>query len=189
MQIPLQITYRDMPPSEAVEANIRERVQKLELFVDNITSCRVVIEAPHKHHQKGKLFSIHIDITLPGQEIVVSRQPDNHHAHEDIYVAIRDAFDAARRQLEDHNRRYHGNVKQHIAEPHGQIIKLIPEQDYGVIQTHDGREIYFHRNSVLDAEFDSLKPGVSVHFTETVGDQGPQASTVHIERKHHTVTR
>lgn len=189
MQIPLQITYRDMPPSEAVDANIRERVQKLEHFADNITSCRVVIEAPHKHKHQGQLFSIHVDITLPGQEIVVSRQPDNHHAHEDIYVAIRDAFDAARRQLEDHSRRHRGKVKFHEPEPHGLIKKLIPDENYGVIQTPDGREIYFHRNSVIDGDFDSLQPGTSVHFTETSGDQGPQASTVHIEGKHHTVSR
>ena len=189
MQIPLQITYRDMPPSEAVDANIRERVQKLEHFADNITSCRVVIEAPHKHKHQGQLFSIHVDITLPGQEIVVSRQPDNHHAHEDIYVAIRDAFDAARRQLEDHSRRHRGKVKYHEPEPHGLIKQLIPDENYGVIQTPDGREIYFHRNSVIDGDFDSLQPGTSVHFTETSGDQGPQASTVHIEGKHHTITR
>jgi len=189
MQIPLQITYRDMPPSEAVDANIRERVQKLEHFADNITSCRVVIEAPHKHKHQGQLFSIHVDITLPGQEIVVSRQPDNHHAHEDIYVAIRDAFDAARRQLEDHSRRHRGKVKFHEPEPHGLIKKLIPDENYGVIQTPDGREIYFHRNSVIEGDFDSLQPGTSVHFTETSGDQGPQASTVHIEGKHHTVSR
>ena len=189
MQIPLQITYRDMPPSEAVDANIRERVQKLEHFADNITSCRVVIEAPHKHKHQGQLFSIHVDITLPGQEIVVSRQPDNHHAHEDIYVAIRDAFDAARRQLEDHSRRHRGKVKYHEPEPHGLIKKLIPDENYGVIQTPDGREIYFHRNSVIEGDFDSLQPGTSVHFTETSGDQGPQASTVHIEGKHHTVSR
>lgn len=189
MQIPLQITYRDMPPSDAVDANIKEKVQKLEHFADNITSCRVVIEAPHKHQHKGQLYVVHIDITLPGKEIVVSRHPDAHHAHEDIYVAIRDAFNAARRQLEDHSRRHRGKVKYHEAEPHGHITKLIPDQDYGTIQTHDGREIYFHRNSVIDANFDKLEIGASVHFTETMGDLGPQASTVHIEGKHHTVTR
>lgn len=189
MQIPLQITFRDMPPSEAVEANIKEKVQKLEHFADNITSCRVVLEAPHKHQHKGQLFSVHIDITLPGKEIVVSRHPDAHHAHEDVYVAIRDAFNAARRQLEDHGRRHRGHVKYHEAEPHGHISQLMPEQDYGLIQTPDGREIYFHRNSVIDANFDKLEIGASVHFTETNGDMGPQASTVHIEGKHHTLTR
>lgn len=189
MQIPLQITYRDMPISEAVDANIRERMEKLERFADNITSCRVVIEAPHKRQHKGQLFSIHLDITLPGHEIAVSRHPGKHHAHEDIYVAIRDTFDAARRQLEDYRRRFHGKVKQHSAKPHGQVLKLEPDENYGVIRTPEGREIYFHRNSVVDGKFNMLETGAFVHFSETNGDQGPQASTVHIEGKHHTITR
>lgn len=115
MQIPLQITYRDMEPSEAVEANIREKAAKIEHFAENITSCRVTIEAPHKHHHKGRLFAIKLDITVPGEEVVVSRSPDQDHSHEDIYVAIRDAFNAARRQLEDYIRRRRGQVKHHQA--------------------------------------------------------------------------
>ena len=113
MQIPLQITYRDMEPSDAVEANIREKAAKIEHFAENITSCRVTVEAPHKHHHKGRLFAIKLDITVPGEEIVVSRSPDQDHSHEDIYVAIRDAFNAARRQLEDYVRVCRGQVKHH----------------------------------------------------------------------------
>lgn len=113
MQIPLQITYRDMEPSEAVEANITEKAAKIEHFAENITSCRVTVEAPHKHHHKGRLFAVKLDITVPGEEIVVSRSPDQDHSHEDIYVAIRDAFNAARRQLEDYVRRRRGQVKHH----------------------------------------------------------------------------
>ena len=187
MQIPLQITYRDMDPSDAVTANIHEKARKIEQFAENITSCRVTIEAPHKHHNKGRLFAVKIDITLPGDEIVVSRHPDKHHAHEDIYVAIRDAFNAARRQLEDYVRRRRGKVKYHEAPPHGLIKALFPYEDYGLIETLDGREIYFHRNSVVGADFDRLETGASVHFVETMGDKGPQASTVHIEGKHHIV--
>ena len=110
MQIPLQITFRDMEPSEAVEINVREKAQKLERFAEHITSCRVTIEAPHKHHHKGQLYAINIDITLPGEEIVANRNPDKNHAHEDIYVAIRDAFKAAQRQLEDYVRIRRGKV-------------------------------------------------------------------------------
>lgn len=116
MQIPLQITYRDMDPSDAVSANIREKAEKIEHFAD-ITSCRVTVEAPHKHHHKGRLFAVKIDITVPGEEIVVTRSPDQHHAHEDIYVAIRDAFNAAKRQLEDYIRRRRGEVKHHEQPP------------------------------------------------------------------------
>ncbi len=181
MQIPLQITFRGMGPSDAVEANIREKAEKLEGFAEHITSCRVIVEEPHKHHLKGRLFSVKIDITLPGEEIVASRHPDKHRAHEDVYVAIRDAFQAAHRQLEDYVRRRRAEVKTHEAPPHGAISELYPHEDYGLIETSDGREVYFHRNSVLNADFDKLEIGARVHFTEEMGEKGPQASSVHVE--------
>ena len=185
MQIPLQITFRNMDPSDAVEANVREKAGKLERFAEHITSCRVIVEAPHKHQHKGNIYGVRIDITLPGGEIIVNSHPEQNHAHEDIYVAIRDAFDAARRQLEDYVRIRRNKVKVHEAEPHGRITQLFPQEGYGIIETPDGREIYFHRNSILDANFDKLEEGTSVRFSEEMGDDGPQASTVHIEGKHH----
>lgn len=187
MQIPLQITFRDMDPSEAVEANIREKAKKLEQYAGDITSCRVTIERPHQHHQHGQLFNIKVDITLPGKEIIANRSPAEHHAHEDIYVAIRDVFNAAQRQVETYVQKRRGKVKTHDTPPHGFIKSLFPHEDYGVIETTDGREVYFHRNSVLETDFDKLNEGMSVHFNEESGDNGPQASTVHIEGKHHTV--
>lgn len=187
MQIPLQITFKDIPQSDAVEARIREKVEKLERFVAQIMHCRVTVEVPHLHHHKGNLYNIRIDVTLPGNEIVSNRRPDEHHAHEDIYVAIRDAFAATQRQLEDYVRRRRGKVKRHTPEPHGKIAELVPYEDYGIIQTDDGREIYFHRNSVVDEDFDKLEIGARVHFAEEMGDNGPQASTIHVEGKHHVV--
>lgn len=185
MQSPLQITFRGMEPSDAVEANIREKAEELEKFTEHITSCQVIVEAPHKHHLKGLRYSVKVDITLPGKKIVASRHPDEHRAHEDVYVAIRDAFNAAGRQLEEHVSRRHAKVKTHELPPHGIISKLYPNKDYGTIETPDGREIYFHRNSVLNADFDKLENGASVHFTEEMGEEGPQASSVHIEGRHH----
>ena len=108
MQLPLQITIRDIDQSEALETHIRDKAKKLDEFFDRIMSCRVVVEVPHKHHHQGKHFNVRIDIGVPGSEIVVNRD----HA-EDVYVALRDAFDAARRQLEDYARKLHGNVKAH----------------------------------------------------------------------------
>lgn len=108
MQIPLQITVRDVEHSEALEARIRSKVEKLEEFFKHITSCRVVVEVPHKHHHQGKQFNVRIDIGVPGSEIVVNRD----HA-EDVYVALRDAFDASKRQLEDYARKIRGDVKVH----------------------------------------------------------------------------
>jgi ribosomal subunit interface protein len=105
MEVPLQITFRDIEPSEAVEARIREKVAKLEQYYDRITSCRVVISAPHRHRHKGKLYEVTVDLVLPGEELVVAHEGKSDHAHEDIYVAIRDSFEAARRQLKKYVRR------------------------------------------------------------------------------------
>ena len=111
MQIPLQVVFHNMEPSAAVEANIRERAQKLERFSDKITSFRVTVEAPHRHHHKGNIYHIALDIVVPDAEIVVSRNPHENHAHEDAYVAVRDAFNSARRKLEDYEARRRGKVK------------------------------------------------------------------------------
>ena len=185
MQLPLQITFRNLEHSDAIEAKIREKATKLERYADNMTSCRVVVEAPHQHHHKGVIYKVNIDITLPGKEIVVNNHSDLNHAHEDVYVAMRDAFDAARRQLEDYLRKRRGDVKTHDVPPHGRIAQLFPGEDYGMLETIDNREIYFHRNSVLNGEFDKLEIGTSVHFSEEMGEKGPKASSIYIEGKHH----
>ncbi len=185
MQIPLQITFRHMERSDALEAKIREKVKKLEQFAEHIMSCRVTIDLEHRHHHQGKLYGVKIDITLPETEIIADRHPDKRHAHEDVYVALRDAFNAARRQLEDYVRKQRGKIKTHEIAPHGKIKELFPSADYGLIEASDGREIYFHRNSIIDEDFDNLAIGNKVHFSEEMGEEGPQASTVHLEGKHH----
>jgi len=188
MQTPLQITFRDMEPSAAVEANIREKASKLEQFYDQIMSCCVLVEVPHGHHHQGKLYQVRIDLGVPDGELVVSHE--HHHkdqAHEDVYVAIRDAFDAMKRQLEDHVRKRRGKVKQHEVTAGGHVISLHAEEGYGKIKTPDGRVIYFHRNCVLKNAFDKLEIGSEVRFAEEAGEQGPQASSVTLVGKHHVV--
>ena len=186
MKLPVEITFRDMPVSEALEANIREKVEKLEQFCDRIMGCRVVVETSHKHQHKGNLYHVRVDITVPGQELVVSRDPADNHAHEDAYVAVRDAFAAARRQVEKYVRANRREAKAHRhngpngVTPHGRIMELIPMQDYGRILTVEGREIYFHRNSLVNGDFDKLAVGDQVRFNEEMGDEGPQASSVHL---------
>lgn len=182
MQLPLQISFRDIPPSAAVEARIRERADKLDLYYDRIMSCRVVVEAPHGRHHQGKLFHVRVDLIVPGGELVVSREPAQHHAHEDVFVAIRDAFDAAQRQLADYARRQRGQTKTHEAPAIARVCSLFPEEGYGFIQSPDGTEVYFHRNSVLDGDFDTLTVGSEVRLAIEEGDNGPQASTVHVVR-------
>jgi ribosomal subunit interface protein len=113
MSIPLQISFRNMDPSPAVEARIRKKAAKLERFHDRIIGCTVVVEAPHRHQHKGKLYSVRVDISVPGKEVVVDRAKPGDHAHEDVYIAIRDAFSAATRKLEDQARKMRGDVKTH----------------------------------------------------------------------------
>ena len=102
MKLPLEITFRNVKASEALEADIRAKAEKLDLFYDRVMACRVVVEAPHKHHHKGNVYHVRIDLTVPDGELVVSRDGGQDHAHEDPYVTVRDAFDAARRQLQDY---------------------------------------------------------------------------------------
>jgi cold shock CspA family protein len=184
MRIPLQITFRNIPPSRAIELSIRERSGKLDRFSDLIMGCRVVVEARHRRRHQGKLYHVRIDLTVPGDEIMVSREPALRHTHEDIYVAVRDAFDAARRRLEDYARRHRQQVKVHESMPRGRIARLDNAKGCGFIETPDGREIYFHRNSLVNADYDRLEAGDLVWFHEEAGEKGPQASTVHVEGKY-----
>jgi ribosomal subunit interface protein len=179
MQIPLRITYRQLERSEAIDAAVREKAAKLERFAEQIIGCHVLIEIPHRHHHQGRLFHVKVNLTLPGGGLVVGRDPQEDHAHEDVYVAIRDAFDAVARRIEDYVRRRRADVKRHEEAPHGEVRALFPERDHGFIETSGGREIYFHRNSVLDGGFDALTVGTAVRFVEEQGDAGPQASSVH----------
>jgi ribosomal subunit interface protein len=119
MKLPLQITLRDMPKSEALEAAIREKADKLDQFHPHIMSCRVMVELAGKHKHQGREFTVRLDLGVPGKEIVVNRDH-----HEDVYVALRDAFDDVKRQLEDFARRQRGEVKAHALESRGQIAGL-----------------------------------------------------------------
>jgi cold shock CspA family protein/ribosome-associated translation inhibitor RaiA len=189
MQIPLKIAFEGgLTATDALRERIEQEVGKLERFSDRITACRVAVIGRSGHQHQGDLFQIRIQIVMPGRaDIMIDRNPSADHAHEDPYVAIRDAFKAARRRLQDHERRSAGQTKAHEAPPHGHVARLIAEQDYGFIETSDGREIYFHRNAVVNDEFDNLETGSEVRFVESEGDKGPQASTVHLIGKSHIV--
>ena len=113
MQVPLEITFRGIPHSDAVEIRIREKAAKLEQFCDTIVSCRVAVEAEHHHQHQGNLYKVRIDVSVPNKHIVVSRDHHDKQSHEDIYVALRDAFSAATRQLEEYVRIQRGEIKQH----------------------------------------------------------------------------
>lgn len=179
MQSSLQITMRDIPHSDALEGHIRQKVAKLETLYPHIVGCRVVVEIPHKHKHQGRQFNVRLDITVPGGELVVNREADG-----DIYVALRDAFDAAKRQIEDYGHCQRGDTKTHAPVFHGKVRRLVTDENYGFIETTDGRELYFHRTNLANGDFDRLEIGGEVHFLEDVGAEGLQAKRVSSGKNH-----
>ena len=172
--IPTQVTFRGLDVSDALEADIHERVAWLEQFYAGIVRCRVLVELPHRHRHDGRHFHVRVELTVPGADpIVVSHEPSlhgrlkdvedpAHHKESDIesvhryaHVAVSQAFDVARRRLEDIAREQRGTVKAHEAPAHGQVVEISKIDEYGFIQTDEHR-VYFTRASVLDDAFDEL---------------------------------
>ncbi len=178
MQLPLQITMREMDRSEALEAAIEEHAAKLEQFHPRITRCRVTVEQLGRHQQQGRQFSVKVDVRVPGKEIVATRDH-----HEDVYVALRDAFDAARRQLEEVAREVRGDVKTHPPTLRGRVARLLLDEGYGFIETDDGRELYFSRENVVAPPFEHLEAGMDVSFIEEPAAEGLQAKRVSASKR------
>jgi cold shock CspA family protein len=185
MQLPVQIAYHNLTPTPGMKAIIQEHAARLDEFYNHVMGCRVVVDVPHKHHREGNLYQVRIDITVPSGEIVVNREPSLHESNKDFRQAVRDAFDAAVRQLEDFARKQRQAVKHHEPLPRAKVARLFAEEDYGFLETPEGREVYFHKDSVLGGGFEQLQIGTEVSFAEEMGDKGPQASAVHIVGRHH----
>lgn len=187
MQIPLQITFEGgLTTSDALRDRIVREAAKLERFHDRISSCRVAVIGRGGRRRHGDLYAVRLQLTGPGlQEVVIDRNPPEDHAHEDAFVAVRDAFAAARRRLQDRRSRMVGKVKLHEEAPRGRVTQLFPDEGYGFLESLDGREIYFHRNALLNGDFDRLTVGREVRFFEREGEKGPLASSVHLTRNGH----
>lgn len=178
MQLPAQITTRGVRLEEREEEKIRQRIAQLDRYYDRIVSCRVAVDTPGRHHQRGGPYSVRIEIHVPGAALVADRTQE-----EDLESAVQAAFDAARRRLEDYARRQRGTEKAHEERPTAVIARLNPRGGYGFLATSDGREVYFHENSVLPPGFSHLHVGAEVRFLEELGTEGPQATTVEFVRE------
>jgi ribosome-associated translation inhibitor RaiA/cold shock CspA family protein len=181
MERPLEITFHNLPSSDAVEAEIRKHVAKLEKLHDRIIGCRVSVELLHRQHRTGKVFDVHITLSLPGTDVAVSREPHRAHdkyAHPDVHTSLRDAFAAAERQLKDLKQRQQGDAEVHEVPFQGQVSQLFESEDYGFILTNEGVQLHFHRNSLMDADFAALKRGDLVRYVAGDGDTGPTAKKV-----------
>ncbi len=179
METPAEVTFKDIDHSDAIEARIRERVAKLEAMSPEIVRCQVWVRAPHRRH-KATEYIIDLSVQMPGATLHIDRHPGDDHAHTDIYVAIRDAFNAMERQLRKWQDQHKGRPEAQAAPLQGTIVSMNGYTDSGQISTTDGREIYFHRNSVANNGYDDLNVGDTVELTVDVkdADEGPHASIV-----------
>jgi cold shock CspA family protein len=196
MTMPPTITFRRLRSTDALDADIRAQLEKLERYCPSLMGTRVLVEPLARHHRAGTHYHIRIDLTVPGEEIVITheaslrptaralaarktqKQDEPDPAAKYLGVAIRESFAAARRRLQDYVRRRRRAVKVHAPRPVGRVIRLLPAKACGFLVAEDGREVYFHRNSVLNGGFGDLSVGSRVAFVEERGDKGAQASTV-----------
>ncbi|MBI1867192.1 MAG: HPF/RaiA family ribosome-associated protein [Methylocystis sp.] len=179
MQTSPRVEFQGMEPSAELRARIERRIGRLEDRYGRATACRIVVKGPSAHHRNGGLYELNIHLALPDRrEVAIDRTPHLDERFQDVNFALNDAFKRARRQLQDEVRQMRGQVKLHETTPVGVVRKLMADDGYGFLESADGRQIYFHRNSVTDRGFERLALGERVHFTEEQGGSGPQASRV-----------
>ncbi|MDO5575471.1 MAG: HPF/RaiA family ribosome-associated protein [Fibrobacter sp.] len=181
MEIPIEITFKDVEKTPELEELILGKARKLNKICDYIISCRVMVGKMQGSHRSGQAYSVRIDLKIPpGHELAISREPTSTTAF-DVSSEVRWAFEVAARQLKELMEKQRGDIKYHeFQNVQGVIERIIPEDEMGFIRTTDGREIYFHRNSLLHTPFENLKIGMGVRFSEEIGEKGPQASSVQV---------
>ena len=190
LQVPLEIAFHNIESSAWAEQEIRARVADLEKLYDRLTSCRVRIDQRAKDRIGTIPPVVHIELGIPGRsDLVVSHEPDHllrKYRHPDLHKAINEAFRIAARQLVDLKGQRDGRSKDahHDAgnQSLGQVAEITPEQDFGFLMTKEGGLLYFHRNSLLNGDFDRLERGDEVHYNEDMGDTGPIATKVRVKR-------
>jgi len=185
MQVPLKITFRNVSKTPDIEALIGKQTAKLEHVCDHILSCRIAVEKPQEQERTGNPFRVRIGVTVPPkQELVVTREASEGDLHKRLPTVLRGAFGAMQRQLKRLVDRQHKGVKTD-AEPGlgGFVSLLLRKEGYGFIRSLDGRQIYFHRDSLPGGEFDRLEIGTSVHWVEGQVEKRPRATSVRIVDK------
>lgn len=180
MQIPLELSFQHIEPADEIKDYVRERVDYLGQLFDGITSCQVYIAAPQNRQKTGHLYDITIEVRVPGKELVVSDRKNDMQQHQHLRIALRDAFAIIERDLKIYKQKMRGQVKVLDGMLQGKIVEIRHDKGFGQIQATDRRLIYFHRNSVVDGDFDALKVGDTVELVARHDESeiGPQASTV-----------
>lgn len=185
MQPIVELDFLDLNATPQVQELISKHVSELEHRFGRLTACRVAIKGPGHHHRTSGLYEVHIRLVLPDSRELVSRTtPTADERYANLTFAINEAFRHARRSLEDQVHRLEGHVKSHEGQLIGTVTKLAPSGEFGFIESADGDEIYFHRNSVLHGAYSRLGVGSKVTYVEEAGEKGAQASTVKLLGKH-----
>lgn len=174
----LQIVIKDIPHSKKIEDHIRQQVERLERFYEGIISCHVAVEMSEKRHNSLKLYNVRIKTLVPKHEFVTTRQSRD--AQENLWLAIHDAFDAMREDMQFYSNLIHRKVKTHDEDLNGEVVRLF--DGYGFIEGLDGTEYYFNSLNVVKNKFDKLKVGTPVHFIEKLGYESLQACRVRTRR-------
>lgn len=186
MDRPLEVAFHNLKPSRPVEAKLRRYSDRLEQRFGHLIGCRVSVEKLHNQHRTGNIFEVHIVLAVPGRDLVVSHPPQKakeRYANPDIHVSIREAFDAAERQLEA----FKGKMRSDTSTPSGsaltgQVTLMEPGVDHGFIVNSTGSQLYFHRDSVTNGKFEGIREGDLVHYVEEDGDAGPVATKIRVCR-------
>lgn len=185
MEIPLEIAYHGLEKDETVDKIVRNYAASLEDVCDHLVSCRIVLERPHAHQESGNPYRVRILVRVPpGQELVVKRETSEGDLHDHLIKVVSDAFDAMTRKLRETVERQQGQVKEHPEQQvQALVVRIFKDKGFGFLKTPEGREIYFHENSVLHGDFRRMEPGTGVRFAEELGEEGPQATSVAIINK------
>lgn len=171
--LPLEVQTNGVIVTPDANAYLHGRIERLRRFYPRIISCRVVLDAPEGHHRQGGPYRVGIQVEVPGADANVTRRQDTN-----LHVAIRGAFDAAQRVLQDHIRKQRGEISPTVKPDRATVVRLFESDGYGFLEAEDGHEVYFHRHSVLGNRFGELRTGMTVRFSEEAGIDGPQATTV-----------
>jgi len=182
MRIPLELSCVNIEKTDSLEALVHREADKLERVCAYMISCRVSIERPQRHQRTGSPYRVRVNVRVPpGHDLVSRREAGEGDMHEELSTVVRQVFQAMQRQLQGLAAKQRGDVKVHEGQQTQAVVELLtPKENCGFLRTTDGRQIYFHRNSLLNRSFDDLEVGTGVWFSETLGEKGPQATTVRV---------
>ena len=182
MQVTPEVIFKGLDRTAWVEGYVAERLQHLEKFSPDITSCHVTLAREQSSQRKGNRYSVMVEVRMPRQhDLAVRKQKDIRDLDTQLPAVINQAFGAIEKQLKKTVALRRHDEKRHEGQPRGIVEKVFADEGYGFLRTLDeDRQLYFHRNSVLHDDFEHLAVGMEVRFTPEQGEQGPQATSIQV---------